>query len=553
MQLQINGGGAPTRSGEPVDASVLTGLGGLPLATRQQLDAAVILVARSASTAIGTTEMPLPPPSTPVPWLLPIACVPVQPTVVEIPPPVVSALTMPAATSAPLAPPSRDPAWWQYSATPQPRPAQRTFVVPPPPAPAPAPVPTPQQLQAAEGKRMYEEALKEVKADGKISFKETLRLQRVKTRPEVIEYRRMEAQSFKQNYIPSDGGSTPREITRSDALRELYKYADFLPKKTSLESLQAIVDGTSMGKRPPQLVAAARYMLDHPQEWKELTGKEGGQGIKRAGLCDALSRNIQFSASQLKTIETLEKNADDFFDRRVFGREKLDKIIADPKSKPENVEAAKQLLNDPVLFGMLDNTEYGHKSTGMRESDDGLIGRNDLRRFLDRVNRTPAPEPADLPRAPGPAPDPEAVAAMLKSQDEEVIKTVKGGAGKKVLNGVMKGFGMVAKIGSKALGAIAALRIPGLSQLAGLGSMATNAIAGGLDVARAALNGGNVGREAASAGYSFLSNVIGMFSPAGAGKIFADPLKEAGKAAAKEAGSQFAKEVGGQIIKDRLP
>ena len=126
MQLQINGGGAPTRSGEPVDASVLTGLGGLPLATRQQLDAAVILVARSASTAIGTTEIPLPLPSTPVPWLLPIACVPVQPTVVDIPPPVVSALTMPAATGTPLAPPSRDPAWWQYSATPQPRAATLT-------------------------------------------------------------------------------------------------------------------------------------------------------------------------------------------------------------------------------------------------------------------------------------------------------------------------------------------------------------------------------------------------------------------------------------------
>ena len=83
--------------------------------------------------------------------------------------------------------------------------------------------------------------------------------------------------------------------------------------------------------------------------------------------------------------------------------------------------------------------------------------------------------------------------------------------------------------------------------------MLTNAVSGGLEVGRAALNGGNVGREAASAGYSFLSNAIGLLSPPGAGKIFADPLKEAGKAAAKEAGSQFAKEVGGQIIKDRLP
>ncbi len=88
---------------------------------------------------------------------------------------------------------------------------------------------------------------------------------------ELIRYNRRRAESFRHNYLTSDEVGQVREqireMTRHDAARELYKYSDYLPKATSLQTLRELVDGTlSMDRRPPQVIAAARYFVDRPGE-----------------------------------------------------------------------------------------------------------------------------------------------------------------------------------------------------------------------------------------------------------------------------------------------
>jgi type III secretion translocon protein HrpF len=404
------------------------------------------------------------------------------------------------------------------------------------------------------------DSAKQGRTDGKIGLGDIRVLSKS---PEVIEHNRMKAQSFMHNYIPSDGSvssEAARQITANDAMRELYKYSDNLPKKTSLRDLQDIVDGTGhQNKRPPQLVAAAQYMLDNPEAWKSLTGKEGEQRISRAGLCDALGRNVQMSASENKALDTIEKNAKDFFDGKTFDRSKLQKIISDPASKPDNVEAAKKLLDDPVLFGMLDNAKRGHKSNGWRTSDDGMIGRKDLKAFREKMNKTPAPDQATTSSAFN---DPSAVNEMRNGQlNQPDVKTVKGGGLKKLVSGAMKVYSTFQKISSEVMGAIAALKIPLVSQAAAAGSMVSNAISGGVDIARTAINDGNVKLAAAKAAMSFGSQAISVATAPGAGKVATVAGREivdvAVKKAVKETGKELAEEIaqdqGEQFLNDRHP
>jgi type III secretion translocon protein HrpF len=534
---------------------------GLPPALEHEMDAVVRSSMRDLPVAIEPAER-APPPQAP----FPLVNLPTHRVVMELKGPAAAplvVLTQVAGRGAdPLQPAPTRP---QDAASGQPTTQQRMTAplhdVAPSPQPSPqrSPQPSPttqQQLMAEEGRRMVEE-FSEQAGGGKLpALKKIMKRQKLVQRPEVIAYRRMQAESFKHNYLPSDGGEKPRDITRNDAIRELYKYSDYLPKKTSLETLKRIVDGTvSVKDRPAQLIAAAQYMVDHPDVWTKLTGKAGDERIKRAGLGDALSRNIQFSKSQLDAVATLEKNPGDFFDGRLFDREKLHKMIANPGSKPENVAAAKELLQDPVLFGMLDNTEYGHKSSGWRKSDDGLVGRNDLRQFLERVNRTPAPDPAERAGPPGAFVDPDAVQAMRKGQENQpAIKTQKGGGLKKGLLFGMKVFSTFEKISSEVWGVIAALKIPLLSQVAAAASVGTRAIAGGVDVGRTAIDGGNVKSAAAKASQGVAETVISVATVPGAGKaatgIGKEAVKEVAKAAAKATATETFKEVVGEPARD---
>lgn len=393
---------------------------------------------------------------------------------------------------------------------------------------------------------------------------------------ELIHYNRRRAESFRHNYLASDEGDQVRErvreMTRPDAARELYKYSDYLPRHTSLQTLCELVDGTlSMDRRPPQVIAAARYFVDRPGEWTLVTGRMDDEAIPRAALADALARNIRLRPEELRAVRTIERHADDFFDGRLFDRDKLRRIADDARRPRTHVEAARVLLADPVLFGLLDNAERGHKSNAWRSSDDGRIGRKDLQRFLERSDlsqeplaTTPPMHAPEAPRRPQPAasPDPRskglpAFLAQDPSAAREMVdgrwnqpdkRTVKGGKLRGVVTGVMKGLSVFEKIGSSTLGAIAALKVPVVSQLAAVGSMVTNAVAGGLDVGRTAIDGGDVKKAAANAGKSFGSNAFSVLTAPGAGKAVTATSTRviattAAKAAAKAAGKQVLDEV----------
>ncbi|MGN7877232.1 HrpF/NolX family T3SS translocon protein [Roseateles sp. 22389] len=389
---------------------------------------------------------------------------------------------------------------------------------------------------------------------------------------ELIRYNRRRAESFRHNYLPSDGGGTVREMTRHDAARELYKYSDYLPKTTSLETLRELVDGTlPMDRRPPQVIAAARYLASHPEEWECITGRPQDEAIPRAALADALAGHIRLRPEERRAVRTIERHADDFFDGRLFDRDKLRRIAEDPQRPRAHTEAALVLLGDPVLFGLLDNAERGHKSNAWRSSDDGRIGRNDLRRFLERVDRTEGPPPVappaverraerpadgevdiEPPVRPFPWRDPAAVREMVDGRwNQPDPRTEKGGKLRRVVTGVMKGFSIFEKIGSTTLGAIAALKIPILSQVAAVGSMVSNAIAGGLDVGRTAIDGGDVKKAAANAGKSFGSNALSVLTAPGAGKAVTASASVVGKTAAKAAVKETGKQVFNEVVKPK--
>ena len=389
---------------------------------------------------------------------------------------------------------------------------------------------------------------------------------------ELIRYNRRRAESFRHNYLPSDGGGTVREMTRHDAARELYKYSDYLPKTTSLETLRELVDGTlPMDRRPPQVIAAARYLASHPEEWECITGRPQDEAIPRAALADALAGHIRLRPEERRAVRTIERHADDFFDGRLFDRDKLRRIAEDPQRPRAHTEAALVLLGDPVLFGLLDNAERGHKSNAWRSSDDGRIGRNDLRRFLERVDRTESPPPVappaverraerpadgevdiEPPVRPFPWRDPAAVREMVDGRwNQPDPRTEKGGKLRRVVTGVMKGLSIFEKIGSTTLGAIAALKIPILSQVAAVGSMVSNAVAGGLDVGRTAIDGGDVKKAAANAGKSFGSNALSVLTAPGAGKAVTASASVVGKTAAKAAVKETGKQVFNEVVKPK--
>lgn len=390
------------------------------------------------------------------------------------------------------------------------------------------------------------DSAKQGRTDGKIGLGD---IHVLSNSPELVEHNRAKAASFTRNYISSDtgaGGESARGITANDAMRELYKFSDYLPKRISREDLQAVVDGTGgQRKRPPQLVAAAQYMLDNPQAWNGLTGGESNS-ISRSALCDAVSGQIRLRPSEHRVLDTIERNAGDFFDGRTFDRDKLQAIVKEPNSKPENVDAAKQLLDNPVLFGLLDNARRGHRSNAWRSSDDGRIGRSDLQALREKVDPTPAPEPPTRPAAAGALTDPSAVDEMRNGQlNQPDIKKEKGGGFRKFLTGFMKAFSVFEEIAAAALGAVAALKIPIVSQAAAAGSMVATAVAGGLNVARTAINGGSVKEAFGEAVRDFGINAASVAIAPGAGQAIAkvttkEVVKEAVKGAAEEASMQAA-------------
>jgi len=417
---------------------------------------------------------------------------------------------------------------------------------------------TPPDLKAAlqtvkndPGLQQMLDSGKNGKTDGKFSGGDVKALS---SSPTLIAMNQKQASSFEKNYIPSDdtsGAKQGRPMTANDAERELYRYSDNLPDPVTKDSLQQIVDGTgSEGKRPPQVIAAAQYYLDHPDDWQKLAGNADGK-VKRGKLEDAISSNVELNADETATVKTMQANSDAFFKDGNLTRDKLKTLSNDPN--PDVAKAAKQLLNDPMLFGMMDNALHGNSGSFFHAADDGKISKKDFDKFTSTMNKTPAPTYAT--QAPSSAEDASAVAAMQDGEaDQPDTKAKKGGQFQDFLHGLLTIASKIEGVVSKVLGVIADLKIPLISQLAAAGSVGAQALSSGYELADTALEGGDMKQAGIKAGFDVGGAALGALTVPGAGTALKGAESAAlnaayqankgviNKTAAKEAGKQIAKD-----------
>ncbi|MBC7513809.1 MAG: hypothetical protein H7234_05155 [Herminiimonas sp.] len=382
------------------------------------------------------------------------------------------------------------------------------------------------------------------KADGNISAKDMLALSES---PAMKTFNAKKADTYTHNYIPSDADPSVeegRDITENDAMRELYLYSDNLPKKVSKDTLQKIVDGDAgMKKCPPQVIAAAKFMLDHPDSWSKVTTADGS--AKRATLLDNIGKNVYLDSSEASALKTIDENRGVFL-KGAITRKGLQKLIDDPNVTDANKQAAQKLLDDPLLYGMLDNAKGGHSSNATRTADDGKISADDITAFLF-YSTTKGKEPASVP-ATHPATTPEAVSAIndmaAGEADDPALKKKKGGGVSdffhKLGDFVLKAGAMLLHI--VAIGLSFLDKIPIIGELAIGLSMAAEGAAGGLDVARTALNGGDVKHALKMVGLGVAGTAISAVALPGMGAaLLKGGEKIAEKATVKAAEAGIAK------------
>ena len=372
------------------------------------------------------------------------------------------------------------------------------------------------------------DSAKNGKHDGKISSKDINKLQEL---PEVQEFSRQRAQSYKNNYVPSDAGSDTskggRPITENDAMRELYKYSDHLPgKHIGPDTFRDIVNGKAdMKKCPPQVVAAAQYYLDNPEKWKKFGGEDGLASKHELG--NKVATNYQLTAKEDQAVKTLDENRDIFFADGNIKRGKLEELTK--HKDPKIAEAATTLLTSQTLFGMLDNGKHGHKGNLWNAADDGQIGKGDLDKFKQVRNPTVAPEPKS--HANNPYADPSAVQEMACGQmNQPDIKSKKGGGLRDFVSGLLGGlskvFEVLTSVVSNTIG-----RIPGIGKLLSApAEIVGGFISGGLNVAKTAVDGGNVQKAAKNFGFDMMETSIaattGILDPSGvASGMFAHGMR----------------------------
>jgi type III secretion translocon protein HrpF len=334
-----------------------------------------------------------------------------------------------------------------------------------------------EHLKSPEGKKLRERldtAGKGGDVDGCISKKD---FKASAANPELRKYNEDKSKEYVKNYIPSDapkGDTKPREMTGSDAAREMYKYSDKLPKHVDTSTLKDIVSGR-VGA-PPQMMAAAQYYLDHPKEFKS---------NNRDYLQDDLSKKIRLTDKEKTTVDNLDKDKGEFFkDGQKPNREKLQEMAGNEKLSPRIRETAKELLNNPTLFGMIENAGKGHGTNLTKKNNDGKMSAEDVSKFrkdLSPANTAEAPPPVYAPKtqfsaeigqemADGVANQPGA----KKSEGGEIDKFGKGvlKVGSKVLDAVQIAADITASIATK---------IPGVN-------MVVAPIAAGVSVAANGLN-----------------------------------------------------------------
>lgn len=373
------------------------------------------------------------------------------------------------------------------------------------------------------------------------------------------------AQDFENTYIPSDNkdpNAKPRPMNNNDAQRELFRYSDYLPKYVSRENLQKIVDGTAaIGKAPPQLVAAAKFYVDHPEAWQKDMGKGPNESIRKDGICNNDAKSMELTADEDKTLKVLDANRKTFFDGGNLNDSKLKQIAADPQATQEVRDTAKALLDkkESLLYAMLDNGKHGAGGNLLNAADDRSISQGDLDSVLKNHNKTVAPPEQTEPAAKtaetdkaGKADaaakpvDPSATRATEAAQDmsdgesdQPDAKKKKGGQLRDIATFFLKAYSAFMNAASTVLSVLA--KVPGLGLIAGPAAMAASGLSGAASVGVAALKGEDTKKAGEMAVLGWAGTGVGLAIPGG-GKLVTASAKVAAKEGAKEGGELAAKQ-----------
>lgn len=338
--------------------------------------------------------------------------------------------------------------------------------------------------------------------------------------PQITAFLENQAQSYTQNYIPSDsaGDPHPSVMTRNDALRELYRYSENLPKNLSVAEFERIVEGEAKtGKCPPQVIAAAQYFVQRPDEWKQLYGGAIDQ-VHKEDFLQVASSSMSLTQTELDTIESIKGNQDAFFGSGDLTRDKLASMAEDKRCDPKVRKAASQLLSDPLLFGLLNNTITGYKTHnsffdfgGGHTVDSGDISKKDFAHFCDSMssaNRTVQQRKAHAPQT---AAQQDAVSDMMMGRtDQPNAKTPKknGGAFIHAVGDVLKVVSPVLDWAATAVGLLSF--VPVLGQVADAASMALACEAQAANLLRTAITGGNMKQALQQAGISIGAQALSL-------------------------------------------
>ncbi|RDJ04493.1 HrpF/NolX family T3SS translocon protein [Rhizobium grahamii] len=335
-------------------------------------------------------------------------------------------------------------------------------------------------------------------------------------------FQERQAQDYEKNYIASDaiGNIQLTVMTMSDALRELYRYSDDLPKNLSLYEFKRIVDGQAdTGKCPPQVIAAAQYFLDHPDAWMHLNGGTKDK-VHKEDFLQVAACSMSLTQNEMNTLDTINNSEGAFFGRGGLTREKLASMSDDKGLDPRVRKAASQLLSDTVLFGLLNNTITGYKSHhgffnfgGGHTVDSGNISNKDFTHFystMSAANRTIQHSKNSVSDN---AAEQQAIEDMrIGAADQPDVKTVKKNGG-----ALMHATDDILKVGSKALDLAATALgvlsyVPGLGELADLGSMVLESESQAANLLHTAISGGNMKQALEEAGLSFAAQGVGLIA-----------------------------------------
>ncbi|MET2832531.1 HrpF/NolX family T3SS translocon protein [Mesorhizobium shangrilense] len=353
---------------------------------------------------------------------------------------------------------------------------------------------------------------------GKITAKDLSGFSRLHS--QVAEFQERQAQSYDQNYIPSDstGNAQPSIMTLSDALRELYLYSDNLPKDLSPADFKQIVDGQAKtDKCPPQVIAAAQYFLNHPDAWKQLCGGATDR-VHKEDFLQAASSSMSLTRTELDTLKTINSHQDAFFGGGDLTRDKLASMADNKSLDPKVRQTASQLLSDPLLFGLLNNSITGYTTHngffdfgGGHTVDSGNVSKKDFARFytnMSSANRTVQQPKTHMPET---AAEQDAVADMrMGLADQPDIKSSKknGGALMHVVDSVLKVEAQAIDWAATAVGVLSF--IPGIGQVADLASMVLESESQAANLLHTAISGGNMKRALEEAGLNVAAQAVGL-------------------------------------------